>query len=62
MEALVQYMHAESVSPVKSTWLKEIKKGNFETWTGLTYSNTAKYCPCEVKTIKGNMLQYSKGV
>ena len=45
LEALVRYMHAASVFPVKSTWLKAIKRGNFLTWPGLTYSNAAKYCP-----------------
>ena len=44
VEALVQYMHAAAGFPVKSTWLKAIKKGNFVTWPGLTYSNTEKYC------------------
>ena len=44
VEALVRYMHAASGFPVKSTWLKAIKKGNFVTWPGLTYSNTEKYC------------------
>ena len=55
-------MHAASVFPVKSTWLKEIKRGNFEIWQGLTYSNAAKYCPHAVETIKGHMVQSSQGV
>ena len=37
VEALVRYMHVVSGLPVKSTWLRAIKKGNFETWPGLTY-------------------------
>ena len=37
MEAIVQYMHAASRFPVNSSWLRAIKKGNFETWPGLTY-------------------------
>ena len=37
VEALVRYMHAASGFPVKSTWLRVIKIGNFETWPGLTY-------------------------
>ena len=31
IEALVRYMHAAAGFPVKPTWLKETKKGNFET-------------------------------
>ena len=55
-------MHAAAVFPMKYTWLKAIKKGNFATWTGLTYSNAAKYCPQPVETLKGHMVQSSQGV
>ena len=37
VEALVRYMHVASGLPVKSTCLREIKRGNFETCPGLTY-------------------------
>ena len=36
VEALARYMHAAAGLPVKSTWLKSIKKGNFATWPVLT--------------------------
>ena len=62
IEALVQYMHAAAGFPVKSTRLKAIKKGNFETWPGFTYSNAVKYFPHVVETIKGHMVQSSQGV
>ena len=62
IEDIVRYMHEASGLPFKSTWLKAIKKGNFETWPGLTYSNAAKYFPHAVKTIKGYMVQLSQGV
>ena len=62
VEALVRYTHAESGFPVKSTCIREIKRGNFETWQGLTYSNTSKYCPREVETMKGHMVQSYQGV
>ena len=39
LEALVRYMHAAAGFTVKSTWLKAIKNGNFESWPGLTYKN-----------------------
>ena len=35
LEALVRYMHAAEGLPLKSTWLRAIKKGNFETWPGM---------------------------
>ena len=45
-------MHAVAGFPVRSTWLKAIKNGNFNSWPGLTYNNAAKYCPQSVETIK----------
>ena len=62
MEALVRYMHAAAGFPVRSTWLKVIKNGNFNSWPGLTYNNAAKYCPRSMETIKGHMVQSSQGV
>ena len=62
IEDLVLYMHAAAGFPVKSTWLKAIKKENFETWPGLTYTNSVKYFPHSVETIKGHMVQPSQGV
>ena len=55
-------MHAAAGFPGKSTWLKAIKKGNFETWPGLTYTNAAKYCTNAVEAIKVHMIQSSQGV
>ena len=55
-------MHATAGFPVKSIWLRAIKKRNFATWPGLTYSNAAKYCPQSVETLKGHMVQSSQGV
>ena len=62
VEALVRYMHVAAGYPVKSTWLKSIKHGNYNSWPGLTYNNAAKYYPQSVETIKGHMVQSSQGV
>jgi hypothetical protein len=32
---IISYLHAACFSPVKSTWIKEIKNGNFSSWPGL---------------------------
>ena len=61
MEALIRYMHAAAGLPVKSTWLKEIKHGNYNSWPGLTYNNAEEYCPQSVDTLKGHMVQLSQG-
>ena len=42
VEALIRYFHAAAGFPVRETWLKFIKAGNFMTWPGLTYQNAAK--------------------
>ena len=55
-------MHTAAGFPVKSTCLKAIKKGSFESWPGLTYTNAAKYFPHSVETLKGHMVQLSQGV
>ena len=62
MEALVRYMHVAAGFPVRSTWLKAIKNGNFNSWPGLTYNNAAKYCPQSMEKIKEHMVQSSQGV
>ena len=62
VEAIVRYMHAASGFSVKSMWLRAIKRGNFEIWPGLTYSNVSKYLSRAVKTMKGRMVQSYQGV
>ena len=44
--ALVRYFHAAAGYPVRSTWMNDIKEGNYESWTGLTYNNitVTYYC------------------
>ena len=55
-------MHAATGFPVRSTWIRAIKNGNFNSWPGLSYNNAAKYCPQLKETIKGHMVQSSQGV
>ena len=55
-------MHTAAGFPVKYTWLKATKKGNFESWPGLTYTNAAKCCPYSAETLKGHMVQSPQGV
>jgi len=55
--ALVRYFHAATGFPVRDTWLKAIKAGNFKSWPGLTLENASKYCPSTIETLKGHMVQ-----
>ena len=57
VEALVRYFHAAAGYPVKDTWLKAIKAGNYVSWSGLILAKATKYCPSLGNTIKGHMVQ-----
>ena len=48
--------------PVKSTWIKAIKAGNFTGWPILKKRNVAKYYPETTKTPKGHLNQTRKNV
>ena len=56
VEGLIWYFHATAGLPVRDTWLKAIKAGNFESWPGLAYQHLAKYCPMCKETIKVHMV------
>jgi hypothetical protein len=60
--ALVGFYHACLGFPIKQTWLNVIKAGNCNTFNGLTYSNTAKYCPDADKTIMSHLAQQHQNV
>ncbi len=45
-------MHAVCGYPVKSTWLKAIKAGNYVGWPMLNERNVQKYYPKTIKTAK----------
>jgi hypothetical protein len=55
-------MHAVCGYPVKSTWLKAIKAGNFVGWPILTERNINKYYLDTNKTPKVHMNQTQKNV
>jgi hypothetical protein len=55
-------MHAVCGYPVKSTWLKAIKAGNYVGWPMLTERNVQKYYPETTETAKGHLNQTRKNV
>ena len=59
---LIEYYHKCCFSPVISTWVQAIKKGNFCTWPGLTSSAVIKYLPPSLATAKGHMQQQHKNI
>jgi hypothetical protein len=54
---LINYLHAECFSPVKSTWIQAIKNGNFTSWPGLTEQAVEKHVSKSTTTVEGNWNQ-----
>jgi hypothetical protein len=61
-EQAIKWMHAVCGYPVKSTWLKAIKAGNYIRWPMLTERNVNKYYPETSETPKGHMNQTRKNI
>jgi len=61
-EQAIKWMHAVCGYPVKSTWIKAIKAGNYVGWPMLTERNVQKYYPETTETTKGHMNQTRKNV
>ena len=54
-EEAVKWMHATCGYPVKSTWIKAIKAGNFTGWPIINERTVAKYYPETEETPKGHL-------
>eukprot|EP00804_Cyclotella_cryptica_P013348 CCRYP_005123-RA/>CCRYP_005123-RA protein AED:0.24 eAED:0.24 QI:0/0/0/1/1/1/2/0/905 len=61
-EQAIKWMHAVCGYPVKSTWLKAVKAGNFIGWPLLTEKNVRKYYPETTETPKGHLNQTRQNV
>eukprot|EP00984_Skeletonema_dohrnii_P010071 scaffold3903_cov156-Skeletonema_dohrnii-CCMP3373.AAC.2 len=58
----IRYLHASLGFPVKSTWLKAIRAGNFAGWPLVTVENVNKYFPESDETQYGHLNQQRQGV
>jgi hypothetical protein len=54
---LINYLHAACFSPIKSTWIKAIKNGNFSSWPGLNEHSVEKYLSKSTSTAKVHLNQ-----
>jgi hypothetical protein len=61
-EQAIKWMHVVCGYPVKSTWLKAVKAGNYICWPMLTECKVNKYYPETSETSKGHMNQTRKNV
>jgi hypothetical protein len=57
-----KWMHTICGYPVKSTWPKAIKAGNYVGWQMLNEHNIQKYYPKTIKTANGHLNQTRKNV
>ena len=62
IEQTIRYQHAEAGFPTKTTWLKAIRKGNYNTWPLLTVKNVKTHFPESEETQQGHMRSQHKGV
>jgi hypothetical protein len=61
-EQAIEWMHAICGYPVKLTWIKAIKAGNYVGWPMLMEHNLQKYYPEATETAKGHLNQTRKNV
>eukprot|EP00978_Attheya_sp_CCMP212_P013058 scaffold32606_cov75-Attheya_sp.AAC.1 len=59
---LAKYYHTACFSPIKLTWLRAIKDGNFKSWPGLTEELIKKHLPASMNTSLGHMHQTRQGI
>ena len=60
--SVIMYLHAVAFFPVKSTWLKAIKKNFYATWPFLTYDAVNKYLPPSPITSRAHIRQEQKNL
>ena len=52
----IKYMHAAAGFPVKETWIRAVRAGNYATWLGLGVKLIQKYFLDDAdKTLKSDM-------
>jgi hypothetical protein len=61
-EQAIKWMHTVCGYPVKSTWLKAVKAGNYIGWPLLTKQTVRKYYPETTEMPKGHLNQARKNV
>jgi hypothetical protein len=58
----VKYLHAAAGIPVKETWIKAIKAGNYNTRPTITLTTVRRHFPESDEMQKGNMKKQCQGV
>jgi hypothetical protein len=55
IEPTIRYLYAAAGFPVEETWLKAIRRGNYNSWPLINITNVARYFPESEETQKGYM-------
>ncbi len=58
----IKYLHAAADFPMKDTWVKAIKNGNYVSWPELTVEAVNKHFPESIKTQQGHMKKQRQNV
>jgi hypothetical protein len=62
IEPTIRYLHVAAGFPVKKTWLKVIRQGNYNSWPLINITNVAHYFLKSEETQKGHMCSQQQGV
>ncbi len=55
VEPSIRYLHGAANFLTKPSWLKAIRRGNYNSWPLINVKNVAKYFPESEETQKGHM-------
>ena len=62
IEQSISYLHEATGFPTKATWLKAIRRGNYDTWPLINVKNVHKHFPESEETQHGHMRNQRQGV
>ena len=62
IEPTIRYLHAAARFLVKETWLKAVRRGNYNSWPLINFVNVARYFPESEETQKGHMRGQRQGI
>ena len=61
-KGIIEFLHTALFSPVKSTWLRAIRRNHFITWPGINSHDVTKYLQPTTTTAKGHLDRKKKNI
>jgi hypothetical protein len=62
IEPTIRYLHTAAGFPAKESWLRAIRRGNYNSWPLINVKNVARHFPKSEETQKGHMRGQRQGV